>query len=118
MGCYDKGGLWVQTLGGVDCKHKWVLFDGNILRLSIEGFVGRRESQRINISGVQISVTAATAVRGREGNQLFPNDRVTVDAVIEDRNAVATRIDARNPESHDARELRPEEIRGRTMVVR
>ena len=30
MGSYDKGGLWVQTLGGVDCKHKWVLFDGNI----------------------------------------------------------------------------------------
>ena len=95
-----------------------VLFDGNISRLSIEGFVGRRESQRINISGIQISVTDATAVQGREGNQLFPNDRVTVDAVIEDRNAVATRIDARNPESRDARKPWAEEIRGRAMVVR
>ena len=42
MGSYDKGGLWVQTLGGVDCKHKWVLFDGNIPHGTITPYTGTR----------------------------------------------------------------------------
>jgi hypothetical protein len=30
VGDYTDGGLWVQTLGGVDCNRKWILFDGNV----------------------------------------------------------------------------------------
>ena len=29
VGDYGCGGLWVQDLGEVDCKHKWEMFDGN-----------------------------------------------------------------------------------------
>ena len=30
VGDYKDGGLWVQRLGGVDCKNKWIQFDGNM----------------------------------------------------------------------------------------
>ena len=30
VGNYADGALWVQPKGDVDCRHKWVLFDGNI----------------------------------------------------------------------------------------
>ena len=30
VGDYEDGGLWVQTMGAVDCNHKWKNFDGNI----------------------------------------------------------------------------------------
>jgi hypothetical protein len=30
VGDYKDGALWVQPEGDVDCRHKWVLFDGNI----------------------------------------------------------------------------------------
>eukprot|EP01043_Picozoa_sp_COSAG02_P002080 COSAG02_NODE_46_length_45443_cov_36.731497_32_plen_1137_part_00 len=30
VGDYTQGGLWVQTLGAVDCNRKWILFDGNV----------------------------------------------------------------------------------------
>ena len=30
IGDYKDGGLWVQSTGEVDCKHKWQRFDGNV----------------------------------------------------------------------------------------
>jgi hypothetical protein len=30
VGDYEEGPLWVQNLGSVGCKHRWVSFDGNV----------------------------------------------------------------------------------------
>eukprot|EP01046_Picozoa_sp_COSAG06_P001221 COSAG06_NODE_37_length_30537_cov_73.315658_23_plen_145_part_00 len=30
LGNYKQGALWVQTLGAVDVKHRWTLFNGNV----------------------------------------------------------------------------------------
>jgi hypothetical protein len=35
IGDYEEGGLWVQTHGEVNCKHRWQLFDGNIPHLTL-----------------------------------------------------------------------------------
>ena len=42
VGDYEDGGLWVQTMGEVDCKHKWKNFDGNIPHGTITPYTGTR----------------------------------------------------------------------------
>ena len=95
-----------------------VPFDGHLSRLSIEGFVGRREGQRVSISGIQASITDATEVRGKADNQLSANDRVTIDAVIEGGETLATKIDVHAPATHDTRESRGDGIRERAARSR
>ena len=77
-------------------------FDGQVSQLSIEGYVGRREGQQVSISGVQVSVSDNTALRGKADNQLSQNDRVTVDAVLDNGEAIAETIDASDPAARGA----------------
>ena len=93
-----------------------VPFDGQLSRLSIEGFVGRREGQQVSISGVQVSITDATALVGKADNQLSRNDRVTIDAVIDNGEAIAETIDASDPAARDATESRREGRRDRARA--
>ena len=79
-----------------------VPFDGQVSQLSIEGYVGRREGQQVSISGVQVSVSDNTALRGKADNQLSQNDRVTVDAVLDNGEAIAETIDASDPAARGA----------------
>ena len=95
-----------------------VPFDGRVSRLSIEGFVGRSEGLRLSISGIQVSITANTVLRGKAGDRLSTNDRVMVDAVVEEGNAIAETIDAGNPVSRGAREARREDRRDRNARAR
>ncbi len=95
-----------------------VPFDGRVSRLSIEGFVGRSEGPRLSISGIQVSITANTVLRGKAGDRLSTNDRVTVDAVVEEGNAIAETIDAGNPASRGTRKARREDRRDRNARAR
>jgi len=74
-----------------------VPFDGQVSRMFIEGYVGRREGQKVNISGIQVSVSDGTAVLGKVDNQLTENDRVTIDAVLDNGEVIAETVDASNP---------------------
>ena len=79
-----------------------VPFDGQVSRVSIEGHVGRQQGQQVSISGVPIFITDNTAVLGKADNQLSENDRVTVDAVLDNGNAIAETIDASDPAQRGA----------------
>ena len=93
-------------------------FDGQVSRLSIEGFVSRRAGQQVTISGLAVAVTDTTAVVGTANGQLSQNDRVTVEAVVDNGEAVAETIDASDPAARDSTESRIEDRRNRTARAR